>query len=44
MKTMALTGREMKTLKRLRIKAAEQTSPSGEDDLCKMEAAWATTD
>lgn len=34
---MALTGREMETLKRLQAKAAEQTEPITEDALCKME-------
>ena len=34
---MALTGREMETLKRLQTKAVEQTAPLGENDLCKME-------
>ena len=34
---MALTGREMKTLKRLQAKAAEQTEPLTEEALCSME-------
>lgn len=34
---MALTGREMETLKRLKAKEAEPTEPLTESDLCQME-------
>lgn len=34
---MALTGREMETLKRLQAKAEAQIEPLRDDDLCKME-------
>ncbi len=34
---MALTGREMETLKRLQAKASENTEPLTEEALCKME-------